>query len=119
MLMGWSSMLTVPQVLLMSLLLEHGQLASLVTADERGWLALAYTIFIGGIVGFGLWFWLIGRCSMGRIAPFGLLLPVFAVIFSVLFLGDPVTTKLIVGGLLVISGVAITQVKSTARPIRA
>jgi O-acetylserine/cysteine efflux transporter len=117
MLMGWSSLLTVPQVMLMSLLLEHGQLASLITADERGWLALAYTIFIGGIVGFGLWFWLIARCSMGRVAPFGLLLPVFAVISSVLFLGDRMTPKLIVGGLLAISGVAITQVRSTARPI--
>jgi O-acetylserine/cysteine efflux transporter len=117
MLMGWSSLLTVPQVMLMSLLLEHGQLASLITADERGWLALAYTIFIGGIVGFGLWFWLIARWSMGRVAPFGLLLPVFALISSVLFLGDRVTPKLIVGGLLTISGVAITQVRSSARPI--
>lgn len=36
MLTGWSSLLTVPQVMLMSLLLEHGQLASLFTADERG-----------------------------------------------------------------------------------
>src|SRR6201995_688921 len=50
MLMGWSSLLTVPQVMLMSLLMEHGQLASLVAADERGWLALAPTIFIGGVV---------------------------------------------------------------------
>lgn len=117
MLMGWSSLLTVPQVMLMSLLLEHGQLASLVTANERGWLALAYTIFIGGIIGFGLWFWLIARCSMGRIAPYGLLLPVFAVISSVLFLGDPMASQLIVGGLLTISGVAITQVRPSARPI--
>ncbi|MCC8961193.1 EamA family transporter [Bradyrhizobium sp. Pear76] len=115
MLMGWSSLLTVPQVMLMSLLLEYGQAASLVTADGRGWLALAYTIFIGGIVGFGLWFWLIARCSMDRIAPFGLLIPVFALISSVLFLGDRVTPKLVVGGLLAISGVAITQV----RPSRA
>ena len=117
MLMGWSSLLAVPQVLLMSLLLEHGQLASLVTANERGWLALAYTIFIGGIVGFGLWFWLIGRCSMGRIAPFGLLLPVFALISSVLFLGDRITPKLIVGGLLAISGVAITQFRPSVRRV--
>jgi len=117
MLMGWSSLLTVPQVTLMSLLFEHGQLASLITADQRGWLALAYTIFIGGIFGFGLWFWLIARCSMGRVAPFGLLLPVFAFISSVLFLGDRMTPKLIVGGLLAISGVAITQVRSSARPI--
>jgi O-acetylserine/cysteine efflux transporter len=94
-----------------SLLLEYGQMASLATADGRGWLALAYTIFIGGIVGFSLWFWLIGRCSMGRVAPFGLLLPVFALISSVLFLGERMTPKLIIGGLLAISGVAITQVK--------
>ena len=117
MLMGWSSLLTVPQVMSMSLLLEYGQLTSLVTADERGWLALAYTIFIGGIVGFGLWFWLIARCSMGRVAPFGLLLPVFALISSVVFLGDRMTPTLIVGGLLTISGVAITQVRPSARPV--
>src|ERR1700751_5468609 len=104
-------------LMLMGLLLEHGQLASLITADERGWLALAYTIFIGGIVGFGLWFWLIARCSINRIAPFGLLLPVFALMSSVLFLGDRMTPKLIAGGLLAISGVAITQVRPSARPI--
>lgn len=117
MLMGWSSLFTVPQVVLMSMLLEHGQLTSLVAADERGWLALGYTIFIGGIVGFGLWFWLIEHCSIGRIAPFGLLLPVFALISSVLFLGERVTPGLIVGGLVTISGVAITQVRPSARPI--
>src|SRR4029079_4448084 len=116
MLMGWSSLLAVPQVMLMSLLLEYGQVASLVSADELGGLALAYTIFVGGIVGFGLWFWLIARCSMDRVAPFGLLLPVFALISSVLFVGDRMTPKLIVGGLLAVSGVAITQIRSTARP---
>jgi O-acetylserine/cysteine efflux transporter len=117
MLMGWSSLLTVPQVRLMSRVFENGQLASLVSADERGWLALAYTIFIGGIAGFGLWFWLIARCSIDRVAPFGLLLPVFALISSVLFLGERMTPKLIVGGLLAISGVAIAQVRPSARPI--
>jgi uncharacterized membrane protein len=59
----------------------------------------------------------IAHCSMDRVAPFGLLLPVFALISSVLFLGDRMTPKLIVGGLLAISGVAITQVRPPARPI--
>jgi O-acetylserine/cysteine efflux transporter len=119
MLTGWSSLFTVPQVMLMSLVLEHGQWATLATADKLGWLALGYTIFIGGIVGFGLWFWLIARCTMSRVAPFGLLLPVFALISSVLFLGDRITPTLIVGGLLAISGVAITQVRASALPNRA
>ena len=118
MLTGWSSLFTVPQVMLMSFVLEDGQLTSLVTADERGWLALAYTVFIGGIVGFSLWFWLIARCTMGRVAPFGLLLPVFALISSVLFLDEHITPTLIVGALLAISGVAITQVRSSALPNR-
>ncbi|MGM4885399.1 DMT family transporter [Tardiphaga sp. 20_F10_N6_6] len=118
MLTGWSSLFTVPRVMLMSFVLEDGQLTSLVTADERGWLALAYTVFIGGIVGFSLWFWLIARCTMGRVAPFGLLLPVFALISSVLFLDEHITPTLIVGALLAISGVAITQVRSSALPNR-
>jgi O-acetylserine/cysteine efflux transporter len=114
MLTGWSSLFTVPQMLLMSWVLEHGQWRTLATADQRGWLALAYTVFVGGIIGFGLWFWLIARCSMSRVAPFGLLLPVFALIFSVMFLGDHLTAALLVGGLLAIFGVAITQVRPQA-----
>jgi O-acetylserine/cysteine efflux transporter len=112
MLTGWSSLFTVPQVMLMSFVLERGQWATLFTAGALGWLALAYTVFIGGIAGFGLWFWLIGRCSMDRVAPFGLLLPVFALMSSVLFLGERVTPGLIAGSLLAVSGVAVTQIKS-------
>ena len=74
-------------------------------------MALAYTIFIGGIVGFGLWFWLIARCTTARVAPFALLLPVFALIFS-----ERMTPTLAIGALLAISGVAITQVRPIARP---
>jgi O-acetylserine/cysteine efflux transporter len=117
MLTGWSSLFTVPQVMLMSLFLEHGQLTTLITANQRGWMALAYTVFIGGILGFGLWFWLIARWTMARVAPFALLLPVFALMSSVLFLGDRVTPTLAIGTLLAISGVAITQVRPTARSI--
>src|ERR1700686_5282845 len=51
MLTGWSSLFTVPQVMLMSLLLEHGQLTTLVTADERGWNGPALTLFLRGDFG--------------------------------------------------------------------
>jgi len=64
-----------------------------------------------------LWFWLIARCSMSRVAPFGLLLPVFALMSSVLFLGDRITPKFIAGGLLAISGVAMTQLRPRAPSI--
>ncbi|WP_158906911.1 DMT family transporter [Burkholderia sp. L27(2015)] len=115
MLVAWMSLFTVPQVMIASFVLERGQLASFATADAYGWLALVYTVLIGGIVGFGLWFWLIARCSMGRIAPFGLLMPVFATMSSVLFLGDRLTPMLVVGGLVALGGVAVTQHRPVAQ----
>jgi O-acetylserine/cysteine efflux transporter len=42
---------------------------------------------------------------------------VFALMSSVMFLGDRMTPKLIVGGLVAISGVAMTQIRPSARPI--
>jgi hypothetical protein len=71
---------------------ETGEQAAAVGDDpvaQGTWMALAYTIFIGGIVGFGLWFWLIARCITARVAPFALLLPVLALISSVLFRSGP------------------------------
>jgi O-acetylserine/cysteine efflux transporter len=115
-LMAWMSLFTVPQVMLVSLIFEHGQWASLSTADARGWLGLTYTIVIGGIVGYGSWFWLIARCAISRVAPFSLLQPVFAAVASVLFLGEQMTPALIVGGLVSLLGVAITQFRSTTKP---
>jgi hypothetical protein len=65
----------------------------------------------GGIAGFSLWFWLIARSTMARVAPFALLLPVFALISSAVFLGDRMTPSLAIGAVLAISGVAIPQVR--------
>jgi len=115
MLVAWMSLFTVPQVMGASFVLEHGQLASFVMADAYGWLALVYTVLIGGVLGFGLWFWLIARCSMGRVAPFGLLMPVFATMSSVLFLGDHLTPMLVIGGMIALVGVAVTQARPPAR----
>lgn len=108
-LMAWMSLFTVPQVMATSLLVERNQIASLFTADLGAWLAFAYTVVFGGVVGWGLWFWLIARCSMTRVAPFALLQIVFAVAAGVVFLDEPLTPTLVAGGITCIVGVAISQ----------
>ncbi|MDM0074819.1 EamA family transporter [Variovorax sp. J2P1-59] len=108
-LMAWMALLTVPQVMAASALIEHGQLAALRNASATAWWALAYTVFLGGIAGFGLWFWLIRACSMTQVAPYALLQPVFAVAAGVLFLHEPLSVALVAGMLMCITGVAITQ----------
>jgi len=114
-LMAWMSLFTVPQVMATSLVIEHGQLASLHTASLTAWLAFAYTVLFGAVAGWGLWFWLIARCSMTRVAPFALLLTVFAVVAGVVFLHEPLTPTLVAGAVICIVGVAITQSLSFAR----
>ena len=115
-LMAWMSLFTVPQVMVTSLMIEHGQLASLQTASLTAWLAFAYTVLFGAVAGWGLWFWLIARCSMTRLAPFGLLQVVFAVAAGVVFLNERLTPSLVVGAVVCIIGVAISQSRSAARP---
>lgn len=108
-LMAWMSLFTVPQVMATSLAVEHGQIASLLAADLKAWLAFAYTVLFGAVAGWGLWFWLIARCSMSRVAPFGLLQIVFAVAAGVIFLGESLTPTLFAGAIICIAGVAISQ----------
>jgi O-acetylserine/cysteine efflux transporter len=114
-LMAWMSLFTVPQVMAISLVIEHGQLASLHTASLTAWLAFAYSVLFGAIAGWGLWFWLIARCSMTRVAPFALLQILIAVGAGIVFLHEPLTPSLVAGAVICIVGVAITQSRSFAR----
>jgi O-acetylserine/cysteine efflux transporter len=115
-LMAWMSLFTVPQVMATSLVIEHGQIASLRTASRTAWLAFAYTVLLGAVTGWGLWFWLIARCSITRVAPFALLQIVFAVAAGVAFLHEPLTPTLAAGAAICIVGVAITLSRPSARP---
>jgi O-acetylserine/cysteine efflux transporter len=92
--------------------LKHGQLASLRAADFEAWLAFIYTVFLGGIAGFSLWFWLIAWCSASRVAPFALLQPAFAVVAGVILLREPLTAALVAGATICSAGVIVTQRRS-------
>ena len=112
-LMAWMSLFTVPQVLAASIAFEHGQLASLRTSGPIAWSAFAYTVALGGVAGWGLWFWLIGKCPMSRLAPFALLQTVFAIAAGAVFLHEPLSPTLVAGALICIAGVAVSQSRPT------
>lgn len=118
-LIAWLSLFAAPQLILASTLVEHGQFTALREAPLLAWLSLGYTVLFGTVAGFGLWFWLIARCSLARVAPFALLQTVFAIAAGVLFLGEPVTAPLVAGALVCMVGVALTQIHTQIqRPAR-
>jgi O-acetylserine/cysteine efflux transporter len=108
-LLGLMALFALAQLLVASALFEHGQIAALTHAPTVAWLSLAYAAVFGMIAAFGLWFWLVARRSLSRVAPFALLQTVVAIAAGVLFLGEPATATLIGGALVCMVGVALTQ----------
>ncbi|AXH34759.1 EamA family transporter [Humibacter sp. BT305] len=73
-------------------------------------LGLAYTVVLGTIVGSGIWTTLMKRNPSSQVAPFSMLVPVAGFTSAWILLGDVPTWGDIIGGCIVIAGVAIATV---------
>ena len=63
------------------------------------------------VVGFGLWFRLLQNYPVASVAPFLLLVPVFGLSFAICLMDKPITTNLVIGSIITITGVAIITLK--------
>lgn len=106
---GWIALIAAPELLVISAILEYEQWASLTDASMSAWTALLYTALSGGLLGFGLWYWLLRRYPVSQLSPFTLLVPIFAVAVSQLMLDEPFTANLMIGGVVTVLGVALCQ----------
>jgi O-acetylserine/cysteine efflux transporter len=104
---AWISVFAAPQLLLLSLIFETGQRTSILTATPIDWGAVAYLGLVMTAIGYGLWNSLLRRHPVSAVAPFLLLMPVFSIVGAVIFLGDKLTRNVLLGGLIVLVGVAI------------
>jgi O-acetylserine/cysteine efflux transporter len=106
-LQAWLAWGSLPLLLPLSLLIEDGQLESLRHAGTIGWSALLYSALLASLVAHTAYFALIRRYPVTSIAPVTVLTPIFGVLFSVLLLGDVLDWRMIVGGLLTLSGITV------------
>lgn len=94
--------------------LIEGLASDLADYSLRSWLCLGYLAVFGTVLGFYWYYDGIKRIGTMRAGQFINVVPVSAVVLAFLILGEPVTPSLLVGGLLVVSGVYLTN-----RPARA
>jgi len=71
--------------------------------------ALAWLITIGGVVCFYLWIWALEHTAPSRVAIAVTLNPIAAALFGALVLGEPLTGRLAVGLLAVVTGLALAN----------
>ena len=106
-LIAWVAVFTAPQLFAVSFLVEDGQIAALSGAGLRGWGVVLYLGLVMTAFGYGLWFRLLGHHPVSHVMPFLLLLPVTAMVASVLLLGERPTAIILGGAALVLIGVGV------------
>jgi O-acetylserine/cysteine efflux transporter len=106
-LQAWVAMVSWPLVLPLTLALEEGQVRAMIDFGWAFWAATAFSVFLVSIFGHGMFYDLVKRYDVTLLSPLTLMTPLWAVIFGVTLLGEPLTPQLIAGGALALFGVGM------------
>ena len=111
---AWVAVFATPQLFIMSAIFESGQMTAIQNANDMVWLTVIYLGLVMTCLGYYLWNTLIRRHDVGTVAPFLLLLPLFSLIGGMLFLGEEPTADKLLGGVVILLGVAIITIRPVA-----
>lgn len=73
------------------------------------WFQLFYLGVITSTVGYGLWFYALSHMDSGKVAVFNNLQPIFTTLLALVFLGTEPTMLFVIGGVVALAGVILTQ----------
>ena len=111
---AWVAVFATPQLFIMSAIFESGQITAIQNANDMVWLTVIYLGLVMTCLGYYLWNTLIRRHDVGTVAPFLLLLTLFSLIGGMLFLGEEPTADKLLGGVVILLGVAIITIRPAA-----
>jgi O-acetylserine/cysteine efflux transporter len=105
----WSSFVAFFPLVVLSFIFEDPR-SIILHPSELSWsaiIALAYVTYISTHFGYGCWSWLLSQYSMASIAPFALLCPIIALMFSTLMLGESFESWKMFATILVLAGLSL------------
>jgi len=86
----------------------RGERASaLLDVTPRSWVAFAYLVLAGSVLAFSAYVWLVDHAPISLVSTYAYVNPVVAVALASLIVGEPITSGLLVGGAVVVVGVAL------------
>lgn len=106
----WASIFAVPPLFLLALLFEGvpALMAGVHAATPTTWAAVVWQAVGNTMFGYGVWGWLLARHPAATVAPMALLVPVFGIGASALFLGEPLQSWKLLAAALVMGGLALS-----------
>ncbi|MBC8219730.1 MAG: EamA family transporter [Proteobacteria bacterium] len=112
---AWIGVFSGPQMILGSFIFEDSQLESLSNASWIGWGVILYLALIMTVLGYGIWYHVLSRNHVSKVMPVMLLLPVFTIASSMLFLGEQPSTMIFIGAAVVIGGVSMIVITKDSK----
>ncbi len=105
----WASLFSVPPLLALSLLFEGWPAIrdGLAQADAATWGAVLWQAVGNTLFGYAMWGWLLARYPVATVAPMALLVPIFGMGASALWLGEPLQDWKLAATGLVMAGLAL------------
>jgi drug/metabolite transporter (DMT)-like permease len=89
------------------------------TVSAKAWLALAYLIVAGSIVGFTAYVWLLHHESPTRVGTYAYVNPIVAVIVGYLLGGESIGPRTILGTLLVLASILVITITPKRKSVPA
>ena len=97
----------------------EGSRLQLASVDAAGWIALAYLTFVGSLVGFTAYRWLLLHARTALVGSFAYVSPVIAVSLGWLVLGERFGPRALLAGALVLGAVLLLITGRPGEPIPA
>jgi O-acetylserine/cysteine efflux transporter len=110
-LQSWIALVGGGILLILSLLLEGGQMDAVRNATWEGWSALFFTTVMSSLIAHTAWYHLVGRYPVTSLSPITLLSPLFGIFFGVTLLNDQLTARMLAGGAVTLIGVLIVVLR--------
>ena len=89
------------------------------TWSTRSILGLVYLIFIGSLVAYTAYAWLLGNAPLGQVSTYAYVNPVVAIALGVIVLDETLTLRVVLGALLILAAVAIVVRRESAVELEA
>ena len=104
----WGSLFSLPPLFALSFALEGWDAirAGVINANAAAWAAVLWQSFGNVLFGYAAWAWLLARHPAATVTPMALLVPVFGLGASAVFLGEPMQAWKIAATALVMAGLA-------------
>lgn len=85
---------------------EWGRL-DVAAAAPSAWIAFVYLVLVGSAVAYSAYVWLLARAPLSLVTTYAYVNPAVAVGLGALFLQEPLTVNVVVGGTVIIAAVAL------------